>query len=66
MRLQDCSEELHKLLQEERLMGASLLVFKNKSDILGSMTEEDVQQVSEAHMYTLLLQVSMTCWIKKS
>lgn len=30
----------------QRLMGASLLVFKNKSDVPGSMTEGEVQQVS--------------------
>lgn len=30
----------------QRLMGASLLVFKNKSDVPGSMTEGEVRQVS--------------------
>jgi hypothetical protein len=29
----------------QRLMGASLLVFKNKSDVAGSMTEDEVRQV---------------------
>lgn len=29
----------------QRLMGASLLVFKNKSDVPGSMTEDEVREV---------------------
>ncbi|GAM87363.1 hypothetical protein ANO11243_053870 [Dothideomycetidae sp. 11243] len=41
----DCREELHGLLQQERLMGASLLVFKNKSDIADGMSEADVIEV---------------------
>lgn len=29
----------------QRLMGASLLVFKNKSDVSGSMSEDEVREV---------------------
>lgn len=29
----------------KRLMGASLLVFKNKSDVAGSMTEDEIREV---------------------
>ncbi|PIA99173.1 ADP-ribosylation factor-like protein 2 [Cercospora beticola] len=43
-RLGDCRDELKGLLLQERLMGASLLIFKNKSDIEGSMTEDEVRQ----------------------
>ncbi|KAI9705196.1 MAG: ADP-ribosylation factor-like protein 2 [Bogoriella megaspora] len=43
-RLDDCSMELKGLLQEERLMGASLLVFKNKSDVLGAMDAGEVRE----------------------
>lgn len=43
-RMGDCRHELHDLLQEERLMGASLLVFANKSDVEGAMSVEDIQQ----------------------
>ncbi|KAK4983951.1 hypothetical protein LTR66_002902 [Elasticomyces elasticus] len=42
-RLDDCRLELKGLLLEERLSGASLLVFKNKSDVPGSMTEDNVR-----------------------
>ncbi|KAF2259929.1 ARF/SAR superfamily [Lojkania enalia] len=43
-RMDDCRQELEGLLLEERLMGASLLVFKNKSDVPGAMTEDEVRQ----------------------
>ncbi|GAA5821871.1 hypothetical protein JCM11251_004753 [Rhodosporidiobolus azoricus] len=41
-RLGDCKKELHDLLKEERLIGASLLVFANKQDITGAMTVEEI------------------------
>ncbi|EIN10175.1 ARF/SAR [Punctularia strigosozonata HHB-11173 SS5] len=41
-RTQDCKEELHSLLLEDRLAGASLLVFANKQDIGGSMTSAEI------------------------
>ncbi|KAL9095019.1 MAG: hypothetical protein Q9165_002621 [Trypethelium subeluteriae] len=43
-RLEDCSTELKGLLMEERLMGASLLVFKNKSDVTGAMDANEVRE----------------------
>ncbi|KAF1942926.1 ADP-ribosylation factor [Clathrospora elynae] len=43
-RVDDCRQELAGLLLEERLSGASLLVFKNKSDVLGAMTEDEVRE----------------------
>ncbi|KAF1914696.1 ADP-ribosylation factor [Ampelomyces quisqualis] len=41
-RIDDCRGELAGLLQEERLSGASLLVLKNKSDVPGAMSEDEV------------------------
>ncbi|KAI0786507.1 GTP-binding protein [Abortiporus biennis] len=41
-RMKDCKEELHALLVEDRLAGASLLVFANKQDIEGSMTSSEI------------------------
>lgn len=32
----------------QRLSGASLLVFKNKSDVSGAMTEDEVREVSSS------------------
>ena len=37
-RLEDCKKELQGLLQEERLLGATLLVFANKQDLPGALT----------------------------
>lgn len=43
-RLQDCKAELQVLLQQERLAGASLLVFANKQDIEGALTAEQIRE----------------------
>ena len=45
MRLQDCAAELQLLLGEERLAGASLLIFANKQDLPGALTDAEIQQV---------------------
>ncbi|XP_061619763.1 ADP-ribosylation factor-like protein 2 [Phyllopteryx taeniolatus] len=42
-RMEDCRQELHKLLLEERLLGATLLVFANKQDLPGALSEEAIQ-----------------------
>ncbi|KAG1753284.1 ADP-ribosylation factor family-domain-containing protein [Suillus lakei] len=44
MRMRDCREELHNLLLEDRLSGASLLVFANKQDIHGSMSDLEISE----------------------
>ncbi|XP_068645196.1 ADP-ribosylation factor-like protein 2 isoform X2 [Aristolochia californica] len=44
-RLDDCRQELENLLKEERLSGASLLVFANKQDILGALKPADIAKV---------------------
>eukprot|EP00043_Microstomoeca_roanoka_P003689 m.45242 g.45242 ORF g.45242 m.45242 type:complete len:185 (+) comp12165_c0_seq4:38-592(+) len=46
-RLQDCKQELHALLQEERLAGASLLVFANKQDLPGALSSDTIRDVLE-------------------
>ncbi|GAB4813655.1 hypothetical protein N2152v2_000701 [Parachlorella kessleri] len=46
-RLQDCAEELQKLLLEERLAGATLLILANKQDIAGALSPQDIEQVLE-------------------
>ncbi|KAL5527055.1 ARL2 [Sanghuangporus baumii] len=43
MRMSDCKEELYKLLTEDRLAGASLLIFANKQDISGAMTSTEIR-----------------------
>ncbi|OAA58617.1 Small GTPase superfamily, ARF/SAR type [Niveomyces insectorum RCEF 264] len=44
LRMDDCRTELHGLLEEERLAGASLLVFANKTDVQGCMTGEEITE----------------------
>ncbi|PHT42525.1 ADP-ribosylation factor-like protein 2 [Capsicum baccatum] len=44
-RLDDCRYELHNLLKEERLSGASLLIFANKQDIKGALSPDEIAKV---------------------
>jgi len=45
IRLQDTKEELHNLLLQEKLAGATLLVFCNKQDIEGSLTMAEIREI---------------------
>ncbi|WVQ77142.1 hypothetical protein IAR50_006825 [Cryptococcus sp. DSM 104548] len=47
MRMKDCRDELKELLQEERLAGATLLVFANKQDLDGSLSLEEIRDTLE-------------------
>ncbi|PAV56743.1 hypothetical protein WR25_05007 isoform B [Diploscapter pachys] len=47
-RLAQCSEELKKLLSEERLVGASLLVLANKQDLPGAATVQTIAKVRKS------------------
>ena len=42
-RLKMCRKELNELLKQEKLVGANLLVFYNKSDLKGSMSLGEVK-----------------------
>ncbi|XP_042216656.1 ADP-ribosylation factor-like protein 2 [Homarus americanus] len=44
-RLRDCQAELRKLLEEERLAGATLLVFANKQDLPEALTAEQIRDI---------------------
>ena len=46
-RLAICRDELHKLLQQEKLAGASVLVFANKQDLAGALSSEQIAEVLE-------------------
>ncbi|KAF9317565.1 ADP-ribosylation factor-like protein 2 [Podila horticola] len=59
LRLEDCKTELHELLQEERLSGASLLVFANKQDLPGALTDVQIREALgldsiETHHWAIL------------
>lgn len=53
-RLEDCRSELHNLLKEERLTGATLLIFANKQDLAGSLAAMQLQKVSILFFMELL------------
>merc|ERR1712212_470472 len=44
-RLEMCKQEMHKLLQEERLQGSTLLVLANKQDLDGSASVDDIRKL---------------------
>jgi ADP-ribosylation factor-like protein 2 len=47
LRLDLCREELETLLQQERLAGASLLIFANKQDVTGALSGNEICQLLE-------------------
>ncbi|KAG7138960.1 ADP-ribosylation factor-like protein 2 like [Verticillium longisporum] len=62
LRIEDCREELHGLLQEERLSGASLLVFANKTDVGRCMDEREILELESirTHRWNVLRCSAMT------
>lgn len=52
MRLQDCKQELENLLVEERLAGATLLVFANKQDLPGALSAESIKDALQLESIT--------------
>ena len=42
--MQDCRAELHGLLKEEKLAGASLLILANKQDVPGALSAQQIEQ----------------------
>ena len=47
LRLQLCKEELERLLQHERLAGATLLILANKQDVEGALTVQEIASTLE-------------------
>ena len=43
-RIQKAQEELHRVISDEELAGAPVLVFANKQDLPGAMTEEEIYE----------------------
>ncbi|KAG8923072.1 hypothetical protein FRC00_006668, partial [Tulasnella sp. 408] len=52
LRMGDCKEELHTLLQEDRLAGASLLVYANKQDLEGAMSAAEIRDALDLNALT--------------
>ncbi|KAJ2848449.1 ADP-ribosylation factor-like protein 2 [Coemansia brasiliensis] len=51
-RMKDCADELAALLKEDKLAGASLLVFANKQDIAGALGDEDIKNLLKLNELT--------------
>ena len=45
LRLESCRDELQKLLQQEKLAGATLMVFCNKQDVAGALSPKEIRDV---------------------
>ena len=52
LRLLDCKVELHQLMGQEKLAGATLLVFCNKQDIKGAMSPKEIGEILELNQIT--------------
>lgn len=46
-RMEDCQRELQSLLVEERLAGATLLIFANKQDLPGALSSNAIREALE-------------------
>ena len=67
-RLEDCKSELHNLLKEERLAGATLLVLANKQDQLSAKTAQQIQEVCSEVLFLDYLWPAMQTlfgWLSK-
>lgn len=51
-RLNETREELHSLLKQEKLIGASLLILCNKQDIEGALSMEQIKEVLDMTSHT--------------
>lgn len=47
MRLELCHDALLELLQQDKLAGASLLIFANKQDIEGALSSQEIASLLE-------------------
>lgn len=44
-RFEICKQELHALLKEERLAGATLMIYANKQDIPGALSLDEIAEI---------------------
>jgi len=61
LRLKDCKEELHNLLKQEKLAGATLIVLCNKQDINGALKVEEIKNLLELESITSRHWMIMPC-----
>ena len=51
-RLEICRDELHGLLKEEKLVGATLLILANKQDLQGALPASEIKKVCSSPLVT--------------
>lgn len=59
-RMEDCKAELHNLLKEERLAGATLLILANKQDQTSALSGRQIEEVSKALLWMLFTVIFKT------
>lgn len=52
MRLNDCKKELFSVLKQEKLSGATLLIYCNKQDVEGALSPNEIKEFLELDTIT--------------
>merc|ERR1712032_243888 len=52
MRLADCKKELYTCLEQEKLAGATLLIYCNKQDVEGALTPDEIKEFLDLESIT--------------
>lgn len=52
MRLADCKKELYTCLKQEKLAGATLLIYCNKQDVEGALTPDEIKDFLDLESIT--------------
>ena len=50
MRMDECGDELQKLLEEDKLAGLPLLIFANKQDLIMALPAEEIEELLNLDM----------------
>ena len=52
IRLNDCKKELFSILKQEKLSGATLLIYCNKQDVPGALTPNEISEFLDLQSIT--------------
>lgn len=50
MRMEECGDELQKLLEEDKLAGIPMLIFANKQDLIMALPAEEIEELLNLDM----------------
>jgi hypothetical protein len=54
-RLHVCKSELHRILEDEKLAGATLLILANKQDLPGAVSAAEIKKARSRHVYWIAM-----------